>query len=244
MRSRFEDAWRRRFVERGSRFHDEAEVAGWSHTGLDTRFRRFRGLWGDERASGLWLDAGCGAGTYTRYLRAAGAEVLGLDYSAPSLARARGLDDGRGCWVAGDVKRLPLAPASVDGVLCFGVMQALEDPEPALRALMGVIRPGGSCWVDGLNRWFLPTLLRELARALRGCPPHLRYDGPWALRRALLAAGADRVEVHWLPMAPARFPRLRALLEHGMTRSALRICPPLGLLCSHSFILVARKAPV
>jgi len=38
--------------------------------------------------------------------------------------------------------------------------------------------------------------------------------------------------------------QLMALLEHGMTRSALRICPPLGLLCSHSFILVARKTPV
>ena len=30
MRSGFEDAWRRRFVERGSRFRDEAEIAGWS----------------------------------------------------------------------------------------------------------------------------------------------------------------------------------------------------------------------
>ncbi len=244
MRSRFEDAWRRRFVERGSRFDDEADVAGWSRAGLDTRFRRFRRLWAGAGAGGLWLDAGCGAGTYTRYLRSAGAEVLGLDYSVPSLAKARALNDGHGYWVAGDVKRLPLPLASVDGVLCFGVMQALEDSRPALEAMMGVTRPGGTCWVDGLNRWCLPNLLRELARAIRGRPRHLRYDGPWALRRALRVAGGDRVELHWLPMAPGRYPWLRVALEHGITTRLLRICPPLGLVCSHSFILVARKASI
>lgn len=241
MRSRFEDAWRRRFVERGSRFEDEAEVAGWSRTGLDARFRRFRGLWGGAPWSGLWLDAGCGAGTYTRHLRAAGLDVLGLDYSAPSLARARALDNGSGWWVAGDVKRLPLPPARVDGVLCFGVMQALDDPRPALTAMMHVTRPGGTCWVDGLNRWCLPNMLREFRRVIRGHPRHLRYDGPVALRRSLRAAGSGRVELHWLPIAPARFPRLQALLEHRVTVALMRLCPPLGLLCSHSFILVARK---
>lgn len=243
MRSRFEDTWRHRFVERGSRFHEEADVAGWSRTGLDTRFRRFRRLWAGAEADGLWLDAGCGAGTYTRYLRSVGAEVVGLDYSAPSLAKARAIDSGRGWWVAGDVKRLPLPRASVDGVLCFGVMQALEDPRPAVEAMMEVTRVGGTCWVDGLNRWFLPNLLREVARIVRGRPRHLRYDGPWALARALRVAGGDRVELHWLPMAPPRFARLRGLLEHEMTTKLLRICPPLGLVCSHSFILVARKGP-
>lgn len=242
MRSGFEDAWRRRFMERGARFRDEAEVAGWSRTGLDTRFRRFRSLWQDEVSGHLWLDAGCGAGTYTRYLRDAGLDVIGLDYSGPSLARARALGDGSGCWVAADVKRLPLAPATVDGVLCFGVMQALDDPAPAVRELLHVTRPGGVCWIDGLNRWFLPTMLREAARSALRRPRHLRYDGPWALRRTLIAAGSERVRVHWLPMAPARFPRLRALLEHRMTIALFRICPPLGLLCCHSFILVAERS--
>lgn len=241
MRSSFEDAWRRRFVERGSRFRDEAEVAGWSRTGLATRFRRFQELWPGAAAGEIWLDAGCGAGTYTRYLRSQGVHVLGLDYSAPSLAKARTLDDESGWWVAGDVKRLPLVPESVDGVLCFGVMQALDDPQPALEAMMTTVRSGGSCWVDGLNRWFLPTLAREFVRVVRGRPRHLRYDGPWALQRAMRTAGGSRVSVHWLPLAPARFPRLRKWFEHSMTKRVFRWCPPLGLLCSHSFILVARK---
>ncbi|MDZ7829158.1 MAG: class I SAM-dependent methyltransferase [Halofilum sp. (in: g-proteobacteria)] len=241
MRSGFEDAWRRRFVERGSRFRDEAEIAGWSRTGLDTRFRRFRALWPGDAPGNLWLDAGCGAGTYTRFLRESGLDALGLDYSSPSLAKARARAGDAGWWVAADVKQLPLRSASVDGVLCFGVMQALDDPQPALAELLRVTRPGGTCWVDGLNRWCLPNLLREGKRMLLGRAPHLRYDAPGSLRRSLRAAGSDGVRLHWLPMAPERFPRLRRLLAHPLTEQLLRVVPPLGLLCSHSFILVARR---
>lgn len=239
--SAFEDAWRRRFARRGATCHDEAGIAGWSSSGLDGRFRRFRKLWARASAGDLWLDAGCGAGTYSRYLRGEGLRVLGVDYSPPSLAKAREFEAGEGWWVAGDVKRLPLPPESVDGVLCFGVMQALEDPEPAVRELLAVTRPGGVVWLDGLNRWCLPNLLRELRRKLRARAPHLRYDGPWALKRALLRGGAECVDLYWLPLAPGRFTVLRRLFEHPATQRLFGMIPPLGMLASHSFILVARR---
>ncbi len=239
MKPGFERAWRQRFAERGRRFDNEADIAGWSRSGLDARYRRFLGLWAGDRAGERWLDAGCGAGTYTRHLRACGVDALGLDYSAPSLLRARN-HTGGGCWVVADVKRLPLAPGSVDGVLCFGVLQALATPAPALREIVATVRPGGEVWVDGLNRWCLPNLLRELRRWLLRRPPHLRYDDPLAVRRALRAAGATAIRLYWLPLAPERHARLRRWLEHPRLLALLQRCLPVGLLLSHSFIFVAR----
>ena len=64
----FETAWRSRFEEFASIRDDDAGIAGWSPAGLDARMRRFTGLWRPSREGLRWLDAGCGAGTYTRYL--------------------------------------------------------------------------------------------------------------------------------------------------------------------------------
>lgn len=44
----------------------------------------------------LWLDIGCGAGTYTRMLASEGLRVIGIDYSLPSLVKAcKRTDDPR-----------------------------------------------------------------------------------------------------------------------------------------------------
>ena len=52
-------------------------------------FRFFRGLWQDPPAGSRYLDVGCGAGTYSRWLAARGLEVIGIDYSQPTLVKAR-----------------------------------------------------------------------------------------------------------------------------------------------------------
>lgn len=239
----FEGRWRRRFEERARQFDDEAAVAGWSSTGLDGRFRRFRRIWKVGNPPGLWLDAGCGAGTYTRYLQHCGCETVGMDYSVPSLARARAMSECRVDWFAADVRRIPVRPGSLDGVLCFGVMQALTEPGTAIRQLMNSVRPGGQVWVDGLNRWCLPTMVRESVRVVRRRRPHLRYDGPTRLRNELLKAGAGSVRIHWLPLAPGRWPRMQSILESPGTLRLFRILPVIGLLLSHSFLLEATRSP-
>lgn len=238
----FERRWRQRFLERGASLEDDADIAGWTHSGLNSRVRQFERLWRSaDLAPGRWLDIGCGAGTYTRMLQAQGHAVWGLDYSTPSLQKARARSDAAIPWLAADINHLPLADAAFDGVLCFGVMQALSDSAPALAEIRRVLRPGGEAWVDALNLRCLPTAAREWRRHRQGRPPHLRYDDPAALRSTAESVGLVPGDLYWLPLAPGRLARLQPLLENRGTRGFLQALPIAGAWLSHSFILRMRK---
>ncbi|HEX6006222.1 MAG TPA: class I SAM-dependent methyltransferase [Burkholderiales bacterium] len=240
MTDAFEHAWRERFGEFAALGADDAGIAGWSKTGLAARFRRFRSLWGERTTSGCWLDAGCGAATYARYLAAHGAFVVGADYSFPSLVKARERgQDGIG-FVVADVRRLPLRRGTLAGVLCFGVTQALSNSADVVRELQGCLAPGGELWIDGLNRYCLPNAMRSWRRRLGGKPLHLRYERPWAMKRMLRMAGLVDVRLHWMPIAPAPLGALQAWVERVPVRLALKCLPPFSALVSHAFIVTGR----
>lgn len=239
MKSGFEEQWRQRFVERGRQFDDDAGIAGWSDSGLEARLRNFRRVWPGSTPGELWLDAGCGAGSYTRLLAADGVRTVGLDYSLPTVRKARRRSDQSIYWAVADVRRLPVRAAAVDGMLCLGVMQALSDPEPAARELMTAVRPGGTVWIDALNRRCLSTLVKRLLASLRRQPLNLRYDTPATLVRLLKAQGAESVRIHWVPILPAGLSRMQPLIETRAARSLLRRLPWLGQLLSHAFLISA-----
>lgn len=236
----FERAWSVRFRAFARAFDDDAGIAGWSPTGLAARLRHFEHHFDAARAQGLWLDAGCGAGTYSRHLRKLGADVIGLDYSIESLRKARRRDDIGVLYVAGDVTRLPLREECFDGVLCFGVTQALSGSEAAVRALTAVTRAGGEVWIDGLNVWCVPHIVEVISRRLRGRRAHLRYERPGQVLRAMRAAGW-RPELYWLPILPARLARFQWLIETRWAKRLLHAIAPLGALLSHSFVVRARR---
>jgi ubiquinone/menaquinone biosynthesis C-methylase UbiE len=81
------------------------------------------------------LDVGCGVGEDARALGA-----IGLDASATMLgeAKARG-----GAFVRGDALMLPVATASLDGVLTDRVLQHVGDPELAVLEIARVLGDGG-----------------------------------------------------------------------------------------------------
>jgi SAM-dependent methyltransferase len=238
-RDGFNAHWRARFVRYALLHDDDAGVAGWSATGLRARFRFFAGRWSPPRAGGRWLDVGCGAGTYTRHLSAAGQEAVGVDYSVPSLRKARARDPGHATWVAGDARALPFAGGTADGVLCFGVTQALGESGPVVRELVRLLNRDGELWIDGLNAWCLPHLWERLRRRLRGRAPHLHYESPRRLRRLVRDAGMAEVRLLWLPILPGRLQRWQGWLEHPAVVRLLHGVPGLGALVSHSVVVVA-----
>ncbi len=241
VRPTFENAWRQRFEEFAAVRDDDAGIAGWSTQGLETRMRAFRRVWPGARAGSLWLDAGCGAGTYTRYLATRGLRVVGLDYSLVTAAKAKARDSANCMWGVADVTRLPLRPECFDGVICFGVVQALSGSDPAIRELAAQLRPGGQVWVDALNAHCVANIGVRFSRWLRGKPQHLRYESPRRMRRLMGAAGLVGVRIHWIPIMPARLKALQPIVEGALVGALLRYVPGLGAMFSHSCMLTGMK---
>lgn len=237
----FETRWRRRFEEFATDRDDDAGVAGWSETGLAARLRHFKRLWVPGASEALWLDVGCGAGTYTRYLSECGMSVVGIDYSAPAVRKAS-VRGGACGWIIADVRHLPVRASAVDGVLCFGVTQALSDSAPAVRELATVVRPGGHVWIDALNGACIPHALNRLLRRMKGRSMHLRYESPRRLRDMMRNDGFADVRLHWLPILPERLQGLQWLVESPFAIWLLQTVPYLGAMLSHAFVLHGRRA--
>ena len=106
-----------------------------------------------KRSDGPILELGCGTGRITLPLARAGAQVVGIDRSAPMLDRARRrmnrsrLADAH--LIRGDIRHLPFGPtppfASV--IAPYGILQSLlreADLAATLKAVHGVLQPGGT----------------------------------------------------------------------------------------------------
>ncbi len=242
MQPEFEHQWRERFEEFASLRDDDAGIAGWSSTGLEARVRRFRALWiRPGNAGGRWLDAGCGAGTYTRILLDARQDVVGVDYSSVTLRKAATRNLKGASFVAADVRFLPFRAGTFEGALCLGVTQALAESGGAIRSLGATLKPGGDVWLDALNGWCVIHVWGRLRRRMRGKPRHLRYESPWRMKRLLRECGFDDVQLHWMPIAPGGSPALQRLAESPVTTWLLRWIPLAGPLLSHAFILKGTK---
>jgi SAM-dependent methyltransferase len=238
----FEHQWRERFEEFASLRDDDAGIAGWSSTGLEARVRRFRALWiRPGNAGGRWLDAGCGAGTYTRILLDARQDVVGVDYSSVTLRKAATRNLKGASFVAADVRFLPFRAGTFEGALCLGVTQALAESGGAIRSLGATLKPGGDVWLDALNGWCVIHVWGRLRRRMRGKPRHLRYESPWRMKRLLRECGFDDVQLHWMPIAPGGSPALQRVAESPVTTWLLRWIPLAGPLLSHAFILKGTK---
>ncbi|HSV66560.1 MAG TPA: methyltransferase domain-containing protein [Mycobacteriales bacterium] len=116
------------------------------------------------------VDAGCGTGWLAAGLcRAAPrARVIGVDLSAGMLARAR----AAGAWplLQADAQRLPFDGATVDLVVCRGVLHHLPDVPAALAEWRRVLRPSGAVVVASEPT---PTVDRHGGLLVRGLLPVL-----------------------------------------------------------------------
>ena len=95
------------------------------------------------------LDLGIGPGVSAIELARAApaAHLVGLDASAPMLARARRHGAAAGVTVAlvrGDARHLPFTDAAYDGATGHSFLYLVADSRAVLREVCRVVRPGGA----------------------------------------------------------------------------------------------------
>ena len=124
------------------------------------------------------LDAGCGTAYGSRLLAAGGArEVIGVDVAravldavAPRMPESVRLQ-------AGDLRKLEFEDDTFELVVCFEVIEYVEDPLAVLDELVRVLAPGGLLLVSSPNRDVYPP----------GNPYHLHEFAPAELEAELAA---------------------------------------------------------
>ena len=182
--------------------------------GLDGRWRRAAVAAAEPRGADV-LDIGCGTGDLSAEFRRAGAgSVIGADFSAAMLARARDKAAGKAGdgWLQADALRLPFADGSFDAVASAFVLRNLVDLPAAFAEMARVLRPGGRVvaldithpppgpfgaamrfgFEQGVTR--LAGILSGQGRAYRYLPGSLEgYPPADELSRMIEAAGAEPV---------------------------------------------------
>lgn len=157
-----------------------------------------RYLWAAQAARDrLVLDAGCGNGYGSRLLASAGArEVIGVDQARAVLDLAAIETPEPVRFLDGDLRKLKFEDDKFELVVCFEVIEYLEDPLTVLDELVRVLAPRGLLLVSSPNRGAYQP----------GNPYHLNAFTPAQLQGALAA----------------RLSHVQLLLQRDYVVSALR----------------------
>ena len=169
--------------------------------------------WARLPAGGSVLDVGCGTGSLSAALAAAGMRhVLGIDRSPGYVAHATaavGNGSGVVAFQVGDAMALPGRAGEFDAVVSSLVLNFVPDPAVAVREMRRVVRPGGVvtvCVWDYAGRMELARRFWDAAIALDLPGARERDEGrfpvcrPENLRRLFEDAGLEAVEVEGIEM--------------------------------------------
>ena len=170
------------------------------------RFLRETGWPLDALSGQSVLEAGCGAGRFTRILAESGACVVSFDYSSAVDAN---VENNGGypnvAFMQCDIFAMPFRDGAFDRVFCHGVLQHTPDPRGAFLQLSRVLKKGGAMSID--------IYLRD--GKIR--PEKSKYLWRWLTTRlppAKLLAFLEWFIPKWLPVDTAikRIPALGAVL--------------------------------
>src|SRR5215510_7387855 len=133
----------------------------------------------------LVFEAGCGTGQLTNFLGMNWRRrVIGADLCMNSLRLGKDFRDRfaivNANFMQMNLFRPPFADASMDVVICNGVLHHTADPEGGFRAILANLKPGGYI-VIGLYNWLgrLPTLWqRRLSEVFGDRSAANAHNGP------------------------------------------------------------------
>jgi demethylmenaquinone methyltransferase/2-methoxy-6-polyprenyl-1,4-benzoquinol methylase len=147
------------------------------------------------------LDVATGTGDLALELRGRGCEVVGLDFSAGMLDRARAKDAGI-AWVQGDAQALPYADGTFAAATVGFGARNFGDLDLGLAEMARVVRPGGR------------VVVLEITTPTR--PPLSTFFRLWFDRLVPLIGrvAGDPDAYTYLPSSVRRFPDAPSLAGH------------------------------
>lgn len=166
----------------------------WFATPIGRLVREFEGaLIKDLLAPGpgeKLLDAGSGTGIFTRDFLLAGAEVVGLEISAPMLRLAREKNSGYPYQgVQGNMLFLPFGDNTFDKTVSITALEFIRDARKAVAELFRVTRRGGLVVVATLNS-LSPWAARRQAKTRLG-RRHILENACFRSPREMLKLGSS-----------------------------------------------------
>jgi SAM-dependent methyltransferase len=198
--------WHYEAAMRGSEESIEAKLAQYEPLAAELR----AGADGDDAAGApLWLDLGCGEGTFGMMLQRWGWRVRGMDASeaAVETCRARGIDAEVGTLPHFLLNELGERPRALSA------MQVIEHLPaghwlPFFQYAHAALPSGGALLVETIN----PVNLRALANHFYGDLTHTWPAHPATLRLMAEFAGFTDVRLMWLNPDPTDDPQDYAII--------------------------------
>jgi len=163
-----------------------------------------------QRGDGLrLLDVGCGTGHHMASLRDRGFEVAGVDGSAEMLEQARLNNPGSHIRQA-DVESIPFEDKSFDFVVCIEVLRYLPDPEPCIREMARVLKPGGVCLATAaptlnMNGYYLVNRIANMRKVGNLVQLKQFFTTSRRLRSDFKQAGFSQTEISGVYSGPVNW---------------------------------------
>lgn len=105
--------------------------------------------WSSNLENEIILEAGCGAGRFTKYAVDTKAIVISFDYSQAVDANYKVNGDHENLLlIQADIFNMPFRENFFDKAFCFGVLQHTPDPEKAFQSIIQHLKPGGQIATD------------------------------------------------------------------------------------------------
>ena len=175
------------------------------------------------------LDVGCGTGDYVAALEDHLGRYVGMDFSPSMVTQGREQFSGRDdlSFLAGSGEDMPFADDVFDLVVAIGYIEYFADPNPPLREIVRVLKPGGVVVMQSFKPELFGRIDGLLQPLFRNRPKQpggfvdIKYSGP-QLDQLLAGHGLKRTRslynnFHVLPrLLRVKLPRLYMSLSERL----------------------------
>lgn len=181
-----------------------------------------------------FLEIGCAPGKTLAWVASVlKAEVFGLDYSQPGIAKCRKLFDALGLnanFYQEDLWNNQLPPAFFDVVMSFNVIEHFDDPRPAVRKHIDLLRPGGVALITVPNYNGIYGPLQLLFDSKNLSMHNLEIMTPCALSSLVDSFETSSIRAYPFGRIAPGLVHFEKRLPHYLTRALVLTINALGLI--------------